>query len=111
MRKRKQYRQVWDRQAGRRVLLHRRLAEEFLGRPLLPGEIVHHRDGDSTNNDRRNLLVLPSQRYHAHIEHLLRRERGGQPLLFPEYLHPVHEARRGTLFEGLLPHASAGFKL
>lgn len=103
MSRRKQYRQVWDRRAGRRVLLHRHLAEEFLGRPLLPGEIVHHRDGDSTNNDPRNLLVLPSQRYHAHIEHLLRRERRGQPLLFPEYLHQIHEVRRGTLFEGLLP--------
>ncbi|WP_420889974.1 HNH endonuclease [Deinococcus psychrotolerans] len=30
------------------------------------GEIVHHRDGDSTNNTRDNMMVLPSQRYHAH---------------------------------------------
>lgn len=104
VRKRKRYVQVWDRAMGRRVLLHRKLAEEFLGRPLLPGEIVHHRDGDSTNNTRENLLVLPSQRYHAHIEHHLRCEKRGQPFLFPELLYGVQEERPGTLFESVLPH-------
>lgn len=68
----------------------------MLARPLLPGEIVHHRDGHSLNNALENLLVLPSQRYHAHIEYHLRCEKRGQPLLFPELLHPVRQARRGT---------------
>ncbi|MGX9686146.1 HNH endonuclease [Deinococcus wulumuqiensis] len=78
------------------------LAAEFLGRPLLAGEIVHHRDGDSTNNTRENLLVLPSQAYHAHIEAVLRRERGGQPYLFPELLRGVRREASGTLFDNVL---------
>lgn len=99
---RKHYRQVWDRTSKRRLLYHRQLAAAYLGRPLEPGEIVHHRDGDSTNNARDNLLVLPSQRYHAHIEHLLRCERRGQVMLFPEFLYPVRHQISGSLFENLL---------
>jgi HNH endonuclease len=100
--RRKHYKQIRDRASGRRLLLHRCLAASYLGRALEPGEIVHHRDGDPRNNDRGNLLVLPSQRYHAHIEHLLRCERRGQPLLFPEFLTPVQQEAPGTLFEHLL---------
>lgn len=37
---------------------HRVVAEQILGRPLLPGEIVHHRDHDKTNNDPSNLEVM-----------------------------------------------------
>ncbi|WP_161883493.1 HNH endonuclease [Deinococcus alpinitundrae] len=55
-------------------LAHRRAAAR-LGRLLLFGEVVHHLDGDSTNNASENLLVLSSQRFHAHIEHVLRQER------------------------------------
>ncbi|RJF72733.1 HNH endonuclease [Deinococcus cavernae] len=79
------------------------LAAEFLGRPLLAGEIVHHRDGDSTNNTRENLLVLPSQACHAHIEAVLRREQRGQPFLFPELLRGVRREASGTLFDNVLP--------
>lgn len=85
--------------SGRRTLLHRLIAERCLGRALLPGEIVHHVDGDSGNNSENNLLVLPSQAYHAHIESVLRRERAGQPSLFPELHDSVRIRRRGTLFE------------
>ncbi len=99
---RKHYLQVWDRKARRKLLYPRQLAASYLGRPLEPGEIVHHRDGDSTNNTRDNLLVLPSQRYHAHIEHLLRCERRGQIMLFPEFLSPVRQQVPGSLFENLL---------
>lgn len=103
MRRGKRYSKCWDREARKVVLVHRKIAEEMLARPLLPGEIVHHRDGDSLNNAPENLLVLPSQRYHAHIEYHLRCEKRGQPLLFPELLHLVREERRGTLFEAVLP--------
>lgn len=102
-RKRKQYRKRKDRKSGRYALSHRLLAAELLGRPLLPGEIVHHRDGDSTNNSRENLLVLPSQAFHAHIEAVIRREKCGQPFLFPELLRGAEREADGTLFDNVLP--------
>jgi hypothetical protein len=108
MRRRKRYAQVRCNVTGKWVALHRQLMAESLGRPLVPGEIVHHRDGDSNNNDPSNLMVLPSQRYHAHVEYHLRCERRGMPTLFPEYFPGVREVavvqepQRGTLFEHVL---------
>ena len=37
---------------------HRAVAEAMIGRPLRPGEIVHHKDGNILNNDPVNLEVL-----------------------------------------------------
>lgn len=37
---------------------HRVVAEVSLGRPLIEGEIVHHKDGDKHNNDPSNLAVM-----------------------------------------------------
>lgn len=48
---------------------HRLVAERMLGRRLLPGEVVHHRDGDKTNNAPENLEVLPSNGHHHHTHH------------------------------------------
>lgn len=107
VKKRKSYAKVQCKASGKWVLLHRQLMAERLGRPLLPGEIVHHRDGDSTNNEPENLVVLPSQRYHAHMEYHLRRERLGMSSLFPELflgmdeVGAAHDKRRGTLFAHL----------
>ena len=72
MKRRKTYRKIRDKTTGKVRSLHQVLAEQLLARPLAPGEIVHHWDGDSTNNEPGNLLVLPSQRYHAHTEYHLR---------------------------------------
>lgn len=48
---------------GRHV--HRVVAERLLGRPLAPGEIVHHEDRNKLNNEPENLFVFPSQAEHA----------------------------------------------
>ena len=44
---------------------HRAVAEQMLGRPLQEGEVVHHMDGNKSNNNPDNLRVFPSQKEHA----------------------------------------------
>ena len=44
---------------------HRVVAEHILGRTLLPGEVVHHIDGNKRNNKPSNLMVFSSQGDHA----------------------------------------------
>lgn len=50
---------------------HRIVAEQILGRPLKPGEVVHHIDRNKRNNNPDNLMVFASQADHAkwHKEH------------------------------------------
>ena len=48
------------------VYEHIIVAEEKLGRSLLPGERVHHCDGDRLNNAPDNLEVFASQAEHLH---------------------------------------------
>ena len=96
--RRKSYLTTRDPVTGKRVLAHRWLAEQALGRSLRPEEVVHHRDGDSLNNDPENLIVLPHQRFHAHAEFHGRRQRTGMTSLFPEYFQGIPESR-GSLFD------------
>lgn len=44
---------------------HRVVAEAMLGRSLLPGEVVHHIDGNKRNNAANNLRVFSSQAEHV----------------------------------------------
>lgn len=51
---------------------HRVVAEQMLGRKLLPGEVVHHLDGNKQNNDPENLYVFASQAEHAEWHMMMR---------------------------------------
>lgn len=46
------------------VLVHRLVMEEYLGRYLTPGEVVHHIDGDTTNNKIENLQLFSEREHH-----------------------------------------------
>ncbi|WP_339097960.1 HNH endonuclease signature motif containing protein [Deinococcus sp. VB343] len=102
IRRRKMYLYVRDPQTGKRVRTHRWLVEQALGRPLLLGEVVHHKDGNSLNNDLSNLIVLPNQRVHAHVEFHSRRAQTGMPSLFPELFTSIPEVSAGSLFDCVL---------
>ncbi len=54
--------------------LHRTVAEEMLGRELLPGEVVHHINGDKRDNRVENLIVFSSQAEHARVHMMERSE-------------------------------------
>lgn len=61
---------------------HRVVAERMLGRPLRPGEVVHHRDGDKQNNAEENIEVLSGQSEHVKLHRPSRwrhRERAADP--------------------------------
>jgi hypothetical protein len=46
---------------------HRIVAHDMLGRPLHPGEVVDHIDGNKRNNDPSNLRAFPSNAEHLRV--------------------------------------------
>ena len=74
------YKQIWcGKQEGSRGRKdgyraeHHLVAEDLMGRALLPGEVVHHLDGDKLNNSPENLHVCSSQKEHRSIHGQLER--------------------------------------
>ena len=85
------YVRLWDRDTQETYYEHQRVAEEKLGRPLEPGEVVHHDDGNKRHNDPSNIWIFSSQRAHMLYEHYRAREvRGIGHLLSIEEVLRVH---------------------
>lgn len=44
--------------------VHRWVMEKIIGDELRPGTVVHHKDGNKTNNHPSNLKLFPNQKAH-----------------------------------------------
>lgn len=59
-----QYGYVRLQQNNVKKVAHLRVAETALGKPLPPGAVVHHANGDKLDNRNANLIICQDQRYH-----------------------------------------------
>jgi len=67
----------------RRPWVYRALVARELGRPLQTHEIVHHINGDYTDNRLDNLMLLNSQKTHMTLHAYARMKAAGAETLFP----------------------------
>ena len=70
-----------DRSMGHDMTISSRLGRGAIlmaGIPLSPGQVVHHIDGDRTNNSLGNLQIFDSQHEHMVFHHALRKAKGNQ---------------------------------
>ena len=83
--------------AGRIVKEHIAVAESVYGGRLPDGAIVHHVDGNPRNNDKRNLVICPSQAYHKmiHVRDRALKETGNPNMV------PCHICKAWDLPENL----------
>jgi len=65
------------------VYKHRLIMEQNLGRYLLPGEIVHYKDGNKKNNRPENLQLFPSDKEHRRFHRGLKRRGIGLTAISP----------------------------
>ena len=61
---------------------HRAWAELKLGRPLRPGEVVHHQDNIKTNNHPGNIIIFSNQSALMLYKNYQKREQQGITHLF-----------------------------
>lgn len=57
---------------------HRLVMEQHLGRFLLTNEVVHHKDGNRSNNELNNLQLVINNSEHIKKQHKQRRNKNGQ---------------------------------
>lgn len=107
----------WISVRGKRMLEHRHVMEQHLGRPLSPQEVVRHRDGNLSNNELNNLEVvvlgqgfIDAQTGHRIIrvggksiaEHRIVMEQHlGRPLEVNEYVYHLNEDMADNRVENL----------
>lgn len=72
----------WDKRSKEVYYLHRAIAAWKLGRPLRPGEVVHHANGDKADNHPDNIHIFSNQRAHMLFENYQLREERGLKHLF-----------------------------
>jgi hypothetical protein len=89
-------------QGTKREYLHRRIAEQALGKPLPPKAIVHHADG--SKSERAALVICEDQAYHMLLHVRMRVLRAGGD---PNTERICYRCQRVTPISGFKPSCIA----